>query len=79
MNVTTAEPWVYDYFKRIEFYDKIDILDNEQMIKFNDAMKNDFLTKQRKCDGVLKIFEIDKRTFGELVDFFDFCTKDIGN
>ena len=49
------------------------------MIKFNDAVKNDFLTKQRKCDGVLKIFEIDKRTFGELVDFFDFCTKDIGN
>ena len=29
--------------------------------------------------GFLKIFEIDKRTFGELVDFFDFCTKDIGN
>ena len=67
--------------------DEIETLDNEQMdkicsyhkllIKLNDVMKNDFLTKQQKCDGVLDLFEMDKRTFGELVDFFYFCTKDI--
>ena len=57
-----------------EYADEIEILDNEQMdkirsyhkllIKLNDVMKNDFLTKEQKCDGVLDLFEMDKRTFG---------------
>ena len=38
------------------------------LIKFNDAMKNDFLTEERKRDGILDLFKMDKWTFGELVD-----------
>ena len=69
--------------------DEIEILDSEQteiigcyymlLIKFNDAMKNDFLTEERKRDGILDLFKMDKWTFGELVDFFYFSTKGIGN
>ena len=30
------------------------------LIKFNDAMKNDFLTEERKHDGILDLFKMDK-------------------
>ena len=63
---------------------EIDILENKQMEKLCRYHKllikfNDFLTKEQKCDGVLKLFEIDKRAFVEFVDFSYFCMKDIKN
>ena len=30
------------------------------LIKFNDVMKNDFLTEERKRDGILDLFKMDK-------------------
>ena len=42
-------------------------------------MKNDFLSNEQKCDGVLNLSEKDKWTFGELVDVFDFCMNENDN
>ena len=30
------------------------------LIKFNDVMKNDFLIEERKRDGILDLFKMDK-------------------
>lgn len=53
-----------------EYDDEIEILDSEQTGKnghyymllqnFNDVMKNDFLTEERKHDGILDLFKMDK-------------------
>ena len=47
------------------------------LMKVNDIKKNDFLSKEKKCNEFLNLQFYDKETFINLIELFDFSTKDI--
>ena len=47
------------------------------LIKFKDIMSSKFLTEEKKCEELLDLYNFDKETFIELIDFFDFSNKDL--
>ena len=46
------------------------------LLKVHNIMKNDFLSKEKKCQELSCII-FDKETFINLIDFFYFNTKDV--
>ena len=50
---------------------------HELLLKFNDIMKNDFLSNEQKCEEFLHLYNFDKETSINLIIFFYFSTKDI--
>lgn len=47
------------------------------LLKVNNIMKNDFLSKEKKCQEFFELYNFDKETFINLIDFFYFNTKDV--
>ena len=47
------------------------------LLKVNNIMKNDFLSKEKKCQEFFDLYNFDKETFINLIDFFYFNTKDV--
>ena len=50
---------------------------HELLLKFNDIMKDDFLSNEKKCEEFLHLNNLDKETSINLIIFFYFSTKDI--
>ena len=45
---------------------------HELLLKFNDIMKNDFLSNEKKCEEFLHLNNLDKETSINLIIFFLF-------
>ena len=47
---------------------------HEPFLKFNAIMNNDF--DEKKFEEIFNLYEIRKETFIDVIEFFDFCSKD---
>ena len=70
-----------EYDKKIKIFDEEKIKEirsyQKLLLKFNDIIKYDFLSKEKKCEEFLNLYNFDKETFINLIDFFHFSAKDI--